>query len=387
MPAEIIFLLIISVLGPVTVLVFRRIYKDSIVSFMASLIIIMAAISAFLGFFMGIRGLYHLLWGTPVMIGLLTGSFLMINAKVSKPIKATVKALKTISEGRLEKVAHEGYLKKKNEIGALLGSLETTIDKLTEIVGNINDVTSNLTSGSSQLSGTSQELSTGASEQAAAVEEVSASLEQMNASVRQNAENAAKTEETAADAAKNADSGGASVRETMEAMSQIASKILIIGEIARQTNLLALNAAIEAARAGDHGKGFAVVASEVRKLAERSQAAAGEINALSTRTTERSRQAADVLGNLIPQIRKTAELAQEVNTATSEQANGIEQIRRAVLQLSDVVQKNTSAAEESASFAEELSGQAESLNDTMSWFSFSDEAHPRMIPDNARTSA
>jgi methyl-accepting chemotaxis protein len=151
-------------------------------------------------------------------------------------------------------------------------------------------------------------------------------------------------------------------------MKDIAAKISIIEEIARQTNLLALNAAIEAARAGEHGKGFAVVASEVRKLAERSQTAAGEISKLSASSVEVAEKAGKMLAKLVPDIQKTAELVQEISAASKEQTTGADQINAAIQQLNQVIQQNAGAAEEMASTAEELSSQAEQLQDTISFF-------------------
>ena len=156
--------------------------------------------------------------------------------------------------------------------------------------------------------------------------------------------------------------------ETVSAMKEIATKISIIEEIARQTNLLALNAAIEAARAGEHGKGFAVVASEVRKLAERSQEAAGEISHLSTTSVDIAEQAGDMLNKMLPDIQKTAELVQEISASSREQDTGAEQINKAIQQLDQVIQQNAGAAEEMASTTEELSSQAEQLKSTIAFF-------------------
>jgi methyl-accepting chemotaxis protein len=155
-------------------------------------------------------------------------------------------------------------------------------------------------------------------------------------------------------------------------MKEIAGKISIIEEIARQTNLLALNAAIEAARAGEHGKGFAVVAAEVRKLAERSQDAAGEISHLSSSSMDVAEKAGEMLNKLVPDIQKTAELVQEISAASNEQNAGADQVNRAIQQLDTVIQQNAGASEEMASTSEELSSQAEQLQDTIEFFKIGD---------------
>jgi methyl-accepting chemotaxis protein len=223
-----IIFLFLGAIVPVSLLIFFRIYRSSIVFTIVSIVFVMAIIPTCLAIILFEFGLIHLLWETPLMLGSLTFSFILINRSISKPIKTTVRILGSMSEGRFDRVAETQYMAKKNEVGALLSSVDKTAAKLTEIVGSINTVTSNLTSGGSQMSGSAQELSQGASEQASAVEEVSASLEQMNSSVRQNAENATQTEKIAVKAAKDADESGESVKETVAAMEQIASKILII---------------------------------------------------------------------------------------------------------------------------------------------------------------
>lgn len=247
-------------------------------------------------------------------------------------------------------------------------ALSKMVETLGNIIGNVQRATTEVANGSQALSASSEEMSQGATEQAAAAEEASSSVEQMTANIRQNADNAMQTEKIAVQASSNAQQGGDAVNQTVVAMKEIANKIMIIEEIARQTNLLALNAAIEAARAGEHGKGFAVVAAEVRKLAERSQKAAGEINELSTSSVEVAEKAGNVLNALVPDIKKTAELVQEISAASREQDAGAEQIAKSIQQLDSVIQQNAATSEEMASTSEELSGQSEQLAETISFF-------------------
>jgi methyl-accepting chemotaxis protein len=301
--------------------------------------------------------------GFGVALALLLG--FAIARMITRPILLGVRAAEGLAAGDLNQTID---IDQKDEIGALAKALGHMIEKLREVVGQVQSGAENVASGSEELSATTQSLSQGATEQAASVEEISSSMEEMAANIRQNADNAKQTEQIALKTAEGAQSGGQAVAKTVTAMKQIAEKIGIIEEIARQTNLLALNAAIEAARAGEHGKGFAVVAAEVRKLAERSGNAAGEISELSSSSVEIAEKAGELLARIVPDIQRTAELIQEITASSVEQNAGAEQVNRAIQQLDQVVQQNASASEEMASTAEELSSQALQLQDTVSYF-------------------
>ena len=248
------------------------------------------------------------------------------------------------------------------------------ISKLSQVIGEVRSGANALTGASAQVSSSSQTLSQGTSEQAASVQETTSSLEQMSASITQNAENGRQTEQMAVKGAKDAEEGGRAVGETIEAMRAIAEKISIIEEIAYQTNLLALNAAIEAARAGEHGRGFAVVATEVRKLAEKSQSAAKDIGTLASSSMSVAERSGQVLRDLVPSIRKTADLVQEVAAASAEQCSGVAQVNKAMARVDQVTQRNASAAEELASTAEEMAAQAQGLEQLVAFFRVGEEA-------------
>jgi len=298
-----------------------------------------------------------------ILISLATAFYL--TRGITRPINEALGVANSLAQGDL---TISVVSNSKDETGQMMAAISNMVDKLKHVVGDVMSASDNVASGSQELSSTAQQLSQGATEQAASAEEVSSSMEEMTSSIKQNSDNSSQTEKIAVKSAADAKEGGKAVTETVAAMKEIATKISIIEEIARQTNLLALNAAIEAARAGEHGKGFAVVASEVRKLAERSQAAAGEISTLSSRSVQIAETAGDMLTRMVPDIQRTAELVQEISASSREQDTGAEQINKAIQQLDMVIQQNASASEEMASTSEELSGQAEQLKDSISFF-------------------
>ena len=292
-------------------------------------------------------------------------------------------AAEEIAQGNLTVAVRERSAQDK-----LMQALIAMVAGLTRTVTDVRTIAGEVAAASQAISTSSVQVSNGASAQAASAEEASSSMEEMVSNIKQNADNAQQTDKIATKSAKDAQESGKCVLEAVSAMKEIANKISIIEEIARQTNLLALNAAIEAARAGEHGKGFAVVAAEVRKLAERSQKAAGEINQLSGTTVKVSEKAGEMLDKLVPDIQKTAELVQEITAASKEQDTGSEQINKALQQLEKVIQQNASAAEEMASTTEELTGQSEQLMSALGFFRTGESGQaPAARPATARPAA
>jgi methyl-accepting chemotaxis protein len=285
---------------------------------------------------------------------------------MAESLEAKAQLALQIGEGDL---THEVKLTSKNDTLGL--ALQKMIANLREVVGNVNNAAENVASGSAEITSTAQTLSSGASEQAASVQQVSSAMEQSTASIKQNTDNARQTDSISVKVAADAIETGQSVARTVQAMKAIAEKISIIEEIARQTDLLALNAAIEAARAGEHGKGFAVVASEVRKLAVKSQQAAGEINQLSSSSVDIAEAAGQMLEKLVPDIRKTAELVKEIATSSEEQSTGAAHINKAVQELDGIIQQTASASEELAASSEQLASQAEQLQAAIQFFKIS----------------
>jgi methyl-accepting chemotaxis protein len=314
------------------------------------------------------------LFAVLILIGL-GGSIIR---SITRPLAAAVDMLTHISEGDLTRSV---AISSTDELGQMLSAMTKMQDNLRRTLQQVSVASANVAAGSDRLSANADQLSQGSTEQAASAAETTASMEQMAASVQQNAENSQQTEKIASASSERAQASGEAVLRTVRSMKEIAQKVSIIEEVARRTDLLALNAAVEAARAGEHGKGFAVVASEVRKLAERSQTAAAEINRLTLEGVNTAEGTGEMLMLLVPNIRKTADLVREIAAASREQAVGADQVNQAIMQLDQVIQRNASNSEQLAATAQELAGEAETLQSAIDFFKLGGD----VPPNGART--
>jgi methyl-accepting chemotaxis protein len=276
--------------------------------------------------------------------------------------------------GVAERIARDGDLTQqvggddRDELGDLQRAMGHMSSTLAGVIGEVRAAAKALGAASGQVASTSADLSRGTGEQAESMERTRASLQEMSRSIAHAAESSRRMEESAEEGAREAAESGQVVQATVAAMRTIAERITIVEEIAYQTNLLALNAAIEAARAGEHGRGFAVVAAEVRKLAERSRVAAGEIGQLAGESTHLAERSGALLASLVPRIRDTSTIVREVAAAARDQSGSVSAVDQAVGAVDGVAQRNASAAEELSATAESMAQQAATLESLVGFF-------------------
>ncbi|TKB72696.1 MAG: methyl-accepting chemotaxis protein, partial [Nitrospira sp.] len=291
-------------------------------------------------------------------------------------------------EGRLSERAptenFEGFYRSLAE--GINQMLDALVDRLTKVVGAVKTSTESVSTGSVEISQGTEDLSQRTSEQAAALEETSSAMEEMTSAVKQNADNAKQANHLATAARDVAEKGGLATSRAVAAMGEInksskkiADIITVIDEIAFQTNLLALNAAVEAARAGEHGRGFAVVAAEVRNLAQRSATAAKEIKGLINESVQRVTdgselvtQSGKTLEEIVGSVKRVTDIIAEITAASQEQASGIDQVNKSIMQLDNTTQQNAALVEESAAACQNLTVQATGLTRLMESFKMKD---------------
>ena len=341
-----------------------------------------------------------------LVIAIAMGFF--ITRSLTKPIHQGVRLAKFILQGEFDQRLN---LEQKDEIGVLAGTLDAMTERLSllaqtaekigkgdltskiepasekdqlgnalnnmlrslqQMIEHIQAAGDQIAAGAGQVSDASQALSQGATESASSMEEVTASMNEIAEQIRINAEHSGTANRLSSDAQHAAQSGNEKMAEMALSMdkinqsSQDIGKIIkVIDEIAFQTNLLALNAAVEAARAGEAGAGFAVVADEVRNLAMRAAEAAKNTASLIEGTVKKINDGSnlvattnDAFSEVAESAKKVGQLVGEIAAASREQAQGIEQVNKAVVDMDKVTQQNAANAEESASAAEEMNAQA-----------------------------
>lgn len=304
-----------------------------------------------------------------LLMAVILSAVVLITVRSMRPLKQVIEVTHRAAQGDYTMAIDHA---REDEAGKVLNAVGQMITELRRTIRTVRTISDSVATGSNELSHAANAVAEGAARQASSIEEISSSMEEMESVIRQTADNARHTEEIANASAASAGQGEESLRETVENMRGIADRVHVIDDIARNTNLLALNAAIEAARAGELGKGFAVVAGEIRKLAERSQKAAAEIMTMTSRSVETAEQTGKLFGEMVPEIRHTAALVQEIHAAAGEQQTGVTEITRAITELDQVIQKNAAHAEELSGTAESLADQSQNLAETVQTFQLGD---------------
>lgn len=300
-------------------------------------------------------------------------------ASIVNPLNHVVATAERVAGGDLN---GELVVTGNDEVAHLMAAMQTMVRQLRGIVDNVVQSTHRVGASAEEIAQQSTDLSQRTEEQAAALEETAASMEELTATVKNSADNAGQANQLAGAARDHAEQGGQVVERTVAAMAEIhqssrkiADIIGVIDEIAFQTNLLALNAAVEAARAGEQGRGFAVVAGEVRKLAQRSADAAKEIKALIadsvSKVEDGSRlveQSGQTLRVIVGAVKKVSDIVAEITAAAREQASGIEQVNKAILQMDQVTQKNAGLVAQAAQASQSINEQTVELQQLMDFF-------------------
>ncbi|MFN8586854.1 MAG: methyl-accepting chemotaxis protein [Candidatus Eisenbacteria bacterium] len=318
-----------------------------------------------------------------IMGGAIFGLLRILSGTVERPVAGLLEAVAPLADGDFSRPVK---VEAVGEVARIATAIETVRSRVAGVLQELSGTVATVQDAAGGLAGRAATLAEGSQHQAASLEETTASLRAMTETVRSNAEHAQEAKRIVAQTRDQAEAGGQAVQAAVQAMSGIAQASrritdisTTIDEIAFQTNLLALNAAVEAARAGDQGRSFMVVANEVRALALRSGEASKEIKSVITDTVTRVDEGNKLVGRagvtltgIVGEVKQVADLVVGIAGASTEQADGIEQVSRAVQQMDAVTQETASHTEEVDRTARSLAGQADELRSQIGRFKLDD---------------
>jgi methyl-accepting chemotaxis protein len=302
-----------------------------------------------------------------VVLGLIVSviATLFVTRSIDNSVQKATRAISHVSRGSLDVKIDKAP---KNEMGKIINNLTSMAERLKSTLTTVIVSSKSIATASREISQSAQSLSDGSSSQASSSEELSSSMEEMTSHIKTNTEDSVSTSKIAKEGAVKMYESATHMSHTLSSVKSITEKISIVGEIARQTNLLALNAAVEAARAGEHGKGFAVVASEIRRLAERCQTAAAEIDELSLESLNNTEISARLVEETQKEFEQTAVLIERITNASVEQRSASDQINNALRNLNQIIQQNAAVAEQMAASSQQLHSQAEVMLQGIAFF-------------------
>jgi methyl-accepting chemotaxis protein len=288
--------------------------------------------------------------------------------RVKVPLGDMVRDLLKLTKGEVDINITDRYSNRHDEVGIMANSINTIALNLNKMINDVKENSNDMNRISRELNNIMQSLVNNTSSQSSSIEEISATMEEIAAAIQQNTENSQRTENISIKTIQAIKEGNRSTLLSIEAMSEVAEKVKMINDIAFQTNILALNAAVEASRAGDAGRGFAVVASEVRKLAESSNSAARQVEAVSNKVLSMSKNSGTQLHEIVKEANLTADLIKEISSASVEQNSSVQQINYAIQALNKMVQSNSAEMDKISHKASELNASSDKLIGTISRF-------------------